>query len=511
MNAGRWNQSIFELGRNPLEDPVVTIWDALMRGQPVTEGSIDTADAALIASFIASDRTSTPSASFVDHLGQQLAQIAARDRSASPGSLSTAPPVGAEMTRTVPPRAPSRTDARRWPGWLSSPAVAALLALILAGGIFVGSLALSSSPGEPPAIPAANNIQTDDSLTTFSALFDPADFGLPDQSSWNSMMLTLFQFLPGESFDTNQGWFTSTDGFALIQVQSGTLKVNPSGSAVLYRDGSAQQSVPVPAGTAVTLETEDTLMYSIRDGAVVSNASDLPALVLHGQTGKDVPGTTGSSRFPLGNAEGNVVKNWTASTGEMHIARSGGARLSFQRLTLRPQQASELDIGENAQYLGVAVDAATQQRRALITYSMAAQGTPDPETIVSQTALDTSALHTTSVALTNAGEEPIVVYLFRIEYLDSGPAPRATPVAAISYQAVSPKTLLSKRVASAAWRLPAIAVSSGGRPLALEARRGQSFDPGLRWIMSTGRPTFLHSSNRSPGVQVLSAESCGAA
>ena len=66
MNAGRSTLSIFKLGRHSLDDPVMVAWDAIQRGEPAA--TVDSADAALIARFLASDRTTMPSSAFVDRL-----------------------------------------------------------------------------------------------------------------------------------------------------------------------------------------------------------------------------------------------------------------------------------------------------------------------------------------------------------------------------------------------------------------------------------------------------------
>ena len=91
--------------------------------------------------------------------------------------------------------------------------------IVLAALLVAGLTVLLLAAPDASAIVAKPEMQT---MAQFD--FRPPMWGMPEATAWTHMDFSIAKVLPGTSFDTNVGWYTSTDGPFLIVVLSGELE-----------------------------------------------------------------------------------------------------------------------------------------------------------------------------------------------------------------------------------------------------------------------------------------------
>jgi hypothetical protein len=323
-----------------LDDPLVVAWDAIQRGDHTIPEGVDAANVDMIMAFLASDALPTPRVRFVDHLGQHLSDLENHAHLATVDQRIGAHHIADKKSRCFQ----RRFEFGRNSGWRFAPtALALVLALGLAGLIVVYWSEPSRS--EPPAIPAAViAAPTMQPLLQFD--FDPPMWGMPEGTSWTHMDFSLITLDPGKSFDTNAGWYTSTDGPFLIEVLSGDLEIDPRGPAVVYPGDHAQQPRPIDPGQLARLGPEDAIVFSVADSALGTNLGGDRVTALFGLTGSEDFSVPGAYTMP------SDVSSWEfQAIDDMPVLPTKGAVVSIQRLELLPYDSFIFDPDANWHYL----------------------------------------------------------------------------------------------------------------------------------------------------------------
>jgi hypothetical protein len=354
--TGRYEKTVnrFRGGPDPFEDTLVVVWDAVVRGKPETPMGCDPQDTAVVRRIQALETIPPPSDTFFDDLERQLAGLASQPAVES-STLAAASTF--ELTRKAaitPPRVPwphgdtkssgapsaiGRTTA--FPGatrrLLSTPATAAVLALLLIAGPLVFYLA-HGTPSEPPAIPAAVVPAEMETVVRFD--FTPSLWDMPAASTWDHLELSLFSVAPGASFSTDIPWYTSVEGPLMIAALNGNLGLQPLGPALVYRDGSPSDApVEQPAGESLTLGPYDAIVLSSAATATGTNTGKEPVLILVGLAGGGGNAALGTLTEPddLTRVDVNLEEHLSPLPGD-------GASVSIRHLRLAPLDAFVYDI-----------------------------------------------------------------------------------------------------------------------------------------------------------------------
>lgn len=328
--TGNHGPTVMQLphGPDPLDDPLVAAWDAVVRGDPATPAGCDPAESALMRQFHAMESIPPPSDAFFGDLERQLARLAppAAVQPNSPAShLSTshrsAGASGAHADRG------KRFDFHGRSRRFTSLAAAAALAVLLIAGPLVFYLT-HETPSDPPAIPAA--VVPPPAMETLVQLnFDPPLWDMPSATAWEQIQFSMFLVDPGASFSTDIPWYTSVDGPLMIVPLSGELIVQPGGPAFVYRQGS---SAPVesPAGEPVILGPNDAIAFPSAASATGNNPGSEPVRAIYGIAGVFDDAMTGNI------VDAHDVTRVDFSS-EAHLMLPGdGASLSIKHLELAP-------------------------------------------------------------------------------------------------------------------------------------------------------------------------------
>ena len=291
-----------------------------------------------------------------------------------------------------------------------------MLAIALAGLLVVYSIA--PSPSEPPAIPAAEIAPpTPEPLVRFD--FDPPQWDMPPATTWTHMDFSIIALAPGRSFDTDQGWYTSTDGPLLLYILDGELTIEPSGPSLLYRgDTNDRPWVENDAGQTISLQPNDGIVYSIHDAATGSNPGTETMHALIGLTGSEDFTVPSASSMP------DDVRSVDFSYVDgMPSLPTKGASVSLQRLKLEPFDSFVFAPEANWKLLAVFDSLEVKDLRI-------AEGAVDGISldVASQTVFSSGLfqfLVPGQYTIFNLGEETVDLYFLKVE-----PAPDAgTPTA----------------------------------------------------------------------------------
>jgi hypothetical protein len=266
-------------GQDPLDDPLVAGWDAVVARDPAALPSDDSEDVVLLRRFHALDTVPLPTPGFFSDLERQLA------------ALPPAPPAmqkGVDGSRIASFRiarpAPGSRSSLKLHRWTPMHSALSVLAVLLVLSLLVLYQAVPG-PAEPPPIPAA--VIAKPSIEPISQFeFWPSMWDTPDATTWNHMEIGMFSVAPATSFTTDLPFYTSGDGPLLLTVLSGQLTVSPVGSALFYPANQfSQPPVEVSAGSSVSIGPNDTVVYSATETGTGSNSGSEPAIVLYALVG----------------------------------------------------------------------------------------------------------------------------------------------------------------------------------------------------------------------------------
>lgn len=420
-------------GPDPLDDPLVAVWDAVVLGEPETPQGCDPFDTSVVRRFQALESIPLPSDAFFEDLERRLAHLTSQTV-AEPSVLAAFATTWSDPRATPrqqrPQEGEERSGARpapgrnsRFPGvgrgFLSMPVAAAVLVLLLIAGPLVFYLA-HETPSEPPAIPAA--VAPPPAMETMAQLdFTPSLWDLPAASTWDHMEFGLLTVAPRQTFTPMAAvsWYTAIAGPFMFQVLSGNLIFQPAGPALVYRRGSsAGMPVEYPAGESVTLGPNDAIVISTEAAATGTNPGSSPARILFGLAGMN----TDATAFNTGpQSEVEVVDSDVTDLD--NLAPGDGASIAIRHLRLAPLDTFvyekdpdlhiqlvfvPLQINDLRIYDGALDDLAQTlgQHGAYVTRALLKFPDPGPHTLV------------------NIGDEPVDLYFMVIE-----PYPgTATPV-----------------------------------------------------------------------------------
>lgn len=287
-------------------------------------------------------------------------------------------------------------------------AVLVLAVLLVAGlGVMLQAAAGAS------AIVAKPELQT---MAQFD--FRPPMWGMPEATTWTHLDFSIAKIDPGKSFDTNVGWYTSTDGPFLIVVLSGDMDIAPNGPAIVYPADHTQQPQQLAAGVSAALGPNDAIAYSIADAATGTNPGTEPLVALFALAGSEDFSVPGAFSMP-----GDVSHSDFQYIDGMQVLPTAGATVSIQRVELQPFDSFVFDPATISHYLP-AIDLSRTQGLQM------AAGVLDEwsPTIKTMPVGSSSALMYPDLGphtLFDLGDEPIDLYFFVVEpYPDSAtPAP----------------------------------------------------------------------------------------
>lgn len=327
-------------GKDPLDDPLNAGWDAVVLHQQPASSDIDPDDAAVLLRVHRLDAESLPSPAFFGDLEQRLValyspQAVSPDRMPSP----TVARIGIAQPAQKRPNSPPPFHHR----WLSMQSALAVLAIMMVASLLVIYQSVPKT-SEPPPIPAAVVAKPSiEPITQFE--FAPPMWGMPDATAWTHMEIGLFSVAPATSFTTDVLWYTSVDGPLSLTVLSGALTVTPAGSALFYpANQSRQPPVEVRAGESVSIEQNETIIYSATDGATGSNPGTVSALTLSGTVGS-------IDNAVLGTVPNDVSFITFETADPITSLPTKGATMTLQRLELAPFDTFVFEPGADLRYL----------------------------------------------------------------------------------------------------------------------------------------------------------------
>ena len=324
-------------GKDPLDDPIVTEWDAVVGDGPFFDPDWDQDRVTLLRQFHALDDVPPPSPAFFEGLEQNLGGSAPEPRISAPRPTSMRAP--GDLVEYAPPRA-TRTRLHQW---MPFSAAAAVLAVIAVAGLLVLYRAVPA-PSELPAIPAAP-IPKPVLETMVQFDFAPPMWGMPEATTWTHMDFSIIELAPGNSFDTSAYWYTSAQGPLLLMVLSGELSMQPAGPALFYPDVEQQHSPEaISPGTPVAMTANSVIAYSIADTGTGNNPGSVPMVALIGLTGKEDLSLPYSMPTEVRSLSFEYVDG-------MPVPPTKGASVSIQRLRLAPFDSYVFDLDPNWRYL----------------------------------------------------------------------------------------------------------------------------------------------------------------
>lgn len=288
---------------------------------------------------------------------------------------------------------------------------ATLLVLALAEQ-FAAGLFLPGPTGAPAIAAADVGAPAKEPLLRFA--FDPPQWGMPDGTAWTHMDISIIEIDPGRSFDTHQGWYTSTDGPLLLYILDGELTVNPKGPSFFY-PANAPDQPPVEngGGQTIALAPGEGIVYSIQDTATATNPGTETMRALIGLAGGSGPEVAGALTMP--SDVQNASFDWVDG---MPVLPTRRATVSIQRLRLAPYDTYVIDPAALSRYLP-AIDVRNVNDLYMTSGAMDTLS-PGTETqrVFGLAALPLSVAK--PYTLINLGEEPIDIYFFVVQ-----PAPIA--------------------------------------------------------------------------------------
>lgn len=260
----------------------------------------------------------------------------------------------------------------------------------------------------PRSMPGAAEVEKPALQPMAQLDFRPPMWGMPDATTWTHMDFSIAKIEPGKSFDTNKGWYTSTDGPFLIVVLSGVLDIDPNGPAIVYPADHTKQPQPIDAGASTSLGTNDAIAFSIADAAVGANPGTEPLLALFALTGSEDFSEPGAFSMPI-----DISYPDFQYVDEMPVLPTAGATVSIQRVELQPYDSFVFDPGDVSHYLP-ALDP-NQTHGLHLAAGVVDEWSPGLETLVvrSSSVLMYPVLgpHT----LFALGDEPVDLYFFFVE------------------------------------------------------------------------------------------------
>jgi hypothetical protein len=332
------------LGPDPLDDPLVTGWDAVIGRDSGAQNNADADDVMLIRRFLALDTVPMPAPGFFTDLEQTLATLSpsqgAPRQSRRPSRFAlvqTAPPAATAL-RPIP-------QPRRWTPMYSA---LATLAVMLVVSLLVLYQAVPG-PSEPPPIPAA--VIAKPTIEPFAEFeFSPPMWGMPDATDWTHMETSLLSIAPATSFTTDWPKYVAIDGPLTFTVLSGELAITPAGPAFFYpAHRFGQPPVEVEAGEEVSMGPNDTIVYSSIDTATGSNPGSVPALVLNSALGIRDKMLPGSSVLPK---DVSFIAHEYDKAFIPNLPTTG-ATVTLQRLQLAPFDTFVFEPGKDWMYLAL--------------------------------------------------------------------------------------------------------------------------------------------------------------
>lgn len=341
-------------GPDPLDDPLVLAWDAIVQNDQYGPSEVDPADVALMRHVHTMDEPATLSSTFFQDLEERLAGISPMpvdprwwSSSLVAPTIAAAPPEKGYRRSPNSTAGQSQTHPRsiQWPGGRHSlqGALAVVAVLMVVGLLVLYQVVPNTS--EPPPIPAAVIDRPEiEPITQFE--FAPPIWELSEATAWNHMEIGMFSVAPATSFTTDIPWYTSGDGPLLLTVLSGELTVTPVGSALLYTaNQSSHAPEEVSAGKSVAIGPNDTLAFSAKETAIGNNSGSQPALVLYALVGAMEHHNWSSIR------PADVSFMFDEYINPMSSVPTEGAVLKLQRLELAPFDTFVFEQGSAPRYV----------------------------------------------------------------------------------------------------------------------------------------------------------------
>jgi hypothetical protein len=331
-----------EFGQDPLDDPLVVGWDAVVGPDPTAQPGRDSDDVVLLRRFHALATVPPPSPGFLADLERQLA-------APTPAPPATRKGVGASKLTSFRSTRQDRTGPRsilQPHRWTSMQGAAAVLSVMLVVSLLVLYQAVPGQ-SEPLPIPAA--IIAKPSIVPITQFeFVPPMWGMSDATAWTHIEIGEFSVAPATSFTTDLPFYTGVDGPLSLTVLSGELIVTPAGPAFLYpAHQSEQPPVEVLAGQSVSIGPNDTIVYYAMDTAIGSNPGIEPALILYSLVGAiwdhSLPGATVPPT--------DVSFSTFEYDDPIPAVPTEGAALTLQRLELAPFDTFVFEPNADLRYL----------------------------------------------------------------------------------------------------------------------------------------------------------------
>ena len=276
--TGRYEHHAVPLsgGSNPLDDPLVAAWDAVVQGNTAMPAGCDPVEIAVLQRFHAMEMIPPPSDAFFADLEGRLTRLRPQPVNDTGRSFGGEKLSATNATQSHFPQF-SASD-RRFPPLA---AAAALVILLIVGPL--GFSLTHTTPSEPSAIPAAV-VLPPEMETLIQMDFEPPLWDMPPGSAWEQMEISMFMVDPGATFSTDIPWYTSVDGPLLIVPVSGNLIIQAAGPAYVHRYGSSAP-VETSAGEPAILGPNDAIVFSSRATAVGNNPGSEPVRAIYAQVG----------------------------------------------------------------------------------------------------------------------------------------------------------------------------------------------------------------------------------
>ncbi|CAN5846420.1 hypothetical protein BH24CHL4_BH24CHL4_13180 [soil metagenome] len=110
----------------------------------------------------------------------------------------------------------------------------------------------------------------------------PADLGAVTSDRWDVMEFSLVHVETGESFTTDDPWFTCCDGMAVFHVRQGSASFIVDGPVDLYSAKGDGNPVRIADASLFALEAGDTAVFAVEHPAIVTNTGADELLMLGG-------------------------------------------------------------------------------------------------------------------------------------------------------------------------------------------------------------------------------------
>jgi hypothetical protein len=284
-------------------------------------------------------------------------------------------------------------------------AMRALVVLLIAGFAVLRQAAPGASA--PAAIPVAS-VAKPVLQTMVQFDFRPPLWGMPEATTWTHMDFSIVEIDPGTSFDTDAGWYTSTDGPFLIVVLSGALDIAPNGPAIVYPADHTQQPQPIAPGTSASLGPNDAIAFSVIDAATGTNPGTEPLVALFALAGSEDFSVPGAFSMPI------VINHPDFQYVDgMPVLPTAGATVSIQRVELQPYDSFVFDPATFSHYLPALDSSHTQGLQ--MAYGAVDEWSPELETIPVHSSSNLMYPELGPHTLFALGDEPVELYFFVVE------------------------------------------------------------------------------------------------